>query len=269
MEYINTFNTTAEYNAAKSGETYGRPHVSLVLDNDEIHYQADNRLVAKFNVTGTSNPTQILSATTAFTKVEIDNVEMSPIGTGYTFDTIGEHTIKYTLVNDTIIGAQAFQGCRELTSITISNNITKIEQKAFRACGLVSLVIPDSVTSIGDTAFLGCTGLTSIILPNAITKISSNLFNVCRSLTSITIPSGVTRIETSAFAQCSSLSSITSLAATAPTIRSDTFRDVKTKGTLYVPQGSTGYDVWMGTGDYYLGKYNWKKVEDIQSPIVE
>ena len=39
MEYINTFNTTAEYNAAKSGETYGRPHVSLVLDNDEIHYE--------------------------------------------------------------------------------------------------------------------------------------------------------------------------------------------------------------------------------------
>ena len=39
MEYINTFNTTAEYNAAKSGETYGRPHVSLVLDNNEIHYE--------------------------------------------------------------------------------------------------------------------------------------------------------------------------------------------------------------------------------------
>ena len=39
MEYINTFNTTAEYNAAKSGDTYGRPHVSLVLDNNEIHYE--------------------------------------------------------------------------------------------------------------------------------------------------------------------------------------------------------------------------------------
>ena len=39
MEYINTFNTTAEYNVAKSGETYGRPHVSLVLDSGEIHYE--------------------------------------------------------------------------------------------------------------------------------------------------------------------------------------------------------------------------------------
>jgi hypothetical protein len=50
-------------------------------------------------------------------------------------------------------------------------------------------------------------------------------------------------------------------AITAPTIQSNTFQYVKTGGTLTVPQGSTGYDVWMGTGDYYLGKYGWTKVE--------
>jgi hypothetical protein len=51
------------------------------------------------------------------------------------------------------------------------------------------------------------------------------------------------------------------LAATAPTIQSDTFRNLKTNGTLTVPNGSSGYDVWMGTGNYYLGLYNWTKVE--------
>jgi len=48
---------------------------------------------------------------------------------------------------------------------------------------------------------------------------------------------------------------------TAPTIQSYTFYGVKTSGTLTVPQGSSGYDVWMGTGEYYLGYYNWAKVE--------
>ena len=47
----------------------------------------------------------------------------------------------------------------------------------------------------------------------------------------------------------------------APTIQSFTFRDVKTGGTLTVLSGSAGYDVWMGTGNYYLGKYTWTKVE--------
>ena len=48
---------------------------------------------------------------------------------------------------------------------------------------------------------------------------------------------------------------------TAPTIQNNTFRSINSGGTLTVPAGSTGYDVWMGTGDYYLGHYNWTKVE--------
>ena len=47
----------------------------------------------------------------------------------------------------------------------------------------------------------------------------------------------------------------------APTIQSRTFQNVHASGTLRVPSGSSGYDVWMGTGNYYLGKYNWTKVE--------
>ena len=71
----------------------------------------------------------------------------------------------------------------------------------------------------------------------------------------------MTSIGAGAFSGCSGLTSITSLATTAPTIESSTFQNVKTGGTLYVPSGSTGYDVWMGTDDNYLGKYNWTKVE--------
>ena len=83
----------------------------------------------------------------------------------------------------------------------------------------------------------------------------------CSALTSVTIGNSVTTIGGYAFSGCSGLTNITSLATTAPTIQSNTFNNVKTGGTLTVPSGSTGYDVWMGTGNYYLGKYNWTKVE--------
>lgn len=63
------------------------------------------------------------------------------------------------------------------------------------------------------------------------------------------------------FTNCSSLTSITSNATTAPSIQSSTFQSIKTGGTLYVPIGSSGYDTWMGTGNYYLGKYNWTKAD--------
>jgi len=71
----------------------------------------------------------------------------------------------------------------------------------------------------------------------------------------------VITIGNAVFGGCTSLTSITSLATTAPSITNTTFQNIKTDGTLTVPSGSTGYDVWMGTEDDYLGKYNWTKVE--------
>ena len=70
-----------------------------------------------------------------------------------------------------------------------------------------------------------------------------------------------TSIGDGAFYNCSSLTSIVCNATTAPTIDGSTFRNVKTGGTLIVPQGSSGYDTWMQNANYYLGKYNWTKVE--------
>jgi hypothetical protein len=114
---------------------------------------------------------------------------------------------------------------------------------------------------ISNTAFAECKGLTSITIPNSVTSIGYYAFRYCSGLTSCTIGSGVTSIGDSAFYNCNNLTSITSNATTAPTIANSTFQSVKTRGTLTVPQGSTGYDVWMGTGYYYLGLYNWTKVE--------
>ena len=92
----------------------------------------------------------------------------------------------------------------------IPESVTSIGNYAFSGCSsLTSITIPKSVTSIGDDAFSGCSSLTSITIPESVTSIGNAAFYGCSSLTSITIPNGVTSIGDSAFSGCSSLTSIT------------------------------------------------------------
>ena len=175
----------------------------------------------------------------------------------------GNQVTEYIIGNSvTSIGDYAFNGCTNLTNIIIGNDVTTIGENAFRYCtGLISVTIPNSVTTISNYSFISCSGLTNITIGNGVTTIGSYAFFNCTGLTSVIIGNSVTEIRGSAFKDCTGLTSIISLATTAPTIESDTFQLIKTEGTLTVPSGSTGYDVWMGTGNYYLGKYNWTKVE--------
>ena len=94
--------------------------------------------------------------------------------------------------------------------VVIEDSVTSIGDSAFRNCSsLTSITIPDSVTSIGDFTFYGCWDLTSITIPDSVTSIGSSAFYDCGSLTSITIPDSVTSIGNYAFKNCSSLTSIT------------------------------------------------------------
>ncbi|MBR1472950.1 MAG: leucine-rich repeat domain-containing protein [Paludibacteraceae bacterium] len=137
----------------------------------------------------------------------------------------------------TSIGYGAFQGCSGLTSVTIPNSVTSIGNRAFEFCEnlqkvnitdieawcniffdssscnplatahhlymnnteVTELVIPNSVTSIGNYAFSGCTGLTSVTIPNSVTNIGEGAFSGCTGLTSMTIPNSVTSIGNNAF----------------------------------------------------------------------
>lgn len=154
---------------------------------------------------------------------------------------------------------ELLQGCK---NTVIPNSVTSIGKHAFGGClYLTHINIPDTITSIGESAFYNCRNLENVTLPNTITEIKSWTFYYCQKFTSITIPENVTSIGENAFIYCNRLQYITSLATTAPTISNSAFREIKTNGTLTVPAGATGYDAWMSTGNYYLGKYNWTLVE--------
>ena len=82
-------------------------------------------------------------------------------------------------------------------------SVTSIGESAFRGCsGLTSIDIPNSVTSIGDWAFRDCSGLTSLTIPNSVTSIGRYAFYGCSGLTSVTIPNSVTSIGSYAFSSC-------------------------------------------------------------------
>ena len=144
------------------------------------------------------------------------------------------------------IGREAFSGCRSLTSITIPGGVTNIGYRAFYGCIHLNkvyaasldswlkidcsdwktnpccngadlyfngeivkdVVIPGGVTSIGDSAFHGCSSLTSITIPGSVTSIGEYAFSNCTGLTIISILDGVTSISDGVFSDCTGLTSI-------------------------------------------------------------
>ena len=99
--------------------------------------------------------------------------------------------------------------CSKNKDYEIPNSVTSIGRSAFSDCkNLTSIHIPDSVTSIGDNAFWSCENLTSIHIPDSVTSIGDSTFSDCQNLTSIHIPGSVTSIGDSAFSDCKNLASI-------------------------------------------------------------
>ncbi|MBQ6346291.1 MAG: leucine-rich repeat domain-containing protein, partial [Clostridia bacterium] len=93
--------------------------------------------------------------------------------------------------------------------VVIPNSVTVIGEKAFYECdSLTSVSIPDSVTSIGEDAFYRCSSLISVSIPDSVTSIGEDAFYRCSSLISVSIPDSVTSIGEDAFYRCSSLTSV-------------------------------------------------------------
>ena len=128
---------------------------------------------------------------------------------------------------------------KEVKDLVIPNSVTSIGQNTFTGCsGLTSVTIPNSVTTIGQNAFSGCSGLTSITIPNSVTSIGGGAFFQCRGLTSVTIPNSVTHIGQATFYYCSSLTSI-AIPNSVVTIGLATFENCSGLTSVSIPNSIT------------------------------
>ena len=182
----------------------------------------------------------------------------------------------------TDIGYGAFCGCSGLTRVTIGDSVTSINDSLFSGCnlltafvvgngnqsfksasgllltkdartlvavpnGLKSVTIPDSVTSIGDSAFSGCSGLTNVTIPDSVTSIGSYAFSGCSGLASVTIPDSVTSIGSYAFSNSSELKSVT-ISNGVTSIGEGVFRDCSGLTSMTIPDSVTSIGSYAFSG---------------------
>ena len=147
------------------------------------------------------------------------------------------------------VGAFAFSGCTNLTSVTIPANVAEIGCGAFRCCR--------SLTNVTIQVVAPAAGKGSV---EGVREIGIVAFAGCTNLTRVTIPASVARIDRGAFHGCGSLANVTFL-GDAPAVGEAAFENVADGCTVSVRRGSTGW----GAKSRLLGKWNGMAVEQVET----
>ena len=137
------------------------------------------------------------------------------------------------------ISDKAFKDNKTLKTIVIGQNVTSIGKSAFQGCtSLQKVQKAVNVQKIGDKAFYGCKKLTSISMSSKLTTIGKYAFYKCTSLKKIVIPGKVKKIGTKAFYGCKKLKTITikTTKLTSKNVGSKAWKGIYSKATIKVPK---------------------------------
>ena len=155
------------------------------------------------------------------------------------------------------IYGNAFQSNQTITSVIIPDSVTSIGGFAFYCCySLTSVVIPDGVTSIGNQAFYGCKSLTSVVIGDSVTSIGSYAFYNCNSLTSVVIPDSVTSIGDGAFYKCYGLTSV-EIGYSVTSIGDSAFSNCYSLTSVVIPDSVTS-----------IGSYAFRDCSSLTSVVI-
>ena len=215
MKYLKLFNDTASYEAWKNGEKYVRPNV-VFNEETGLVYEAyveptSPNVVCVYDVTDISYETKLTNSYGGrfISSMIVDGVEME-FDTYYQFDTIGEHTVEFVLNDDIDTLTNEFiSSSPQLVSVSIPDSVTSIGKGTFSSCERLTefkgnfaedngrlLVISNKIISFAPY------GISEYTIPYNITSIGANAFSQCYSLTEVTIPNSVISIENGAFGGC-------------------------------------------------------------------
>jgi hypothetical protein len=203
----------------------------------------------------TSTITGDVTATAQFSKADYLDYVLSADETYYIVYKSATATLPETVAIPTqyknkpvkAIGGSAFEQT-SIASIIIADSVTSIGNSAFASCSSLSSVsIPSSVTSIGDSAFYGCSSLSSVSIPSSVTSIGDSAFYGCSSLSSVSIPSSVTSIGYCAFQWCSSLSSV-SIPSSVTSIGRFAFYGCSSLSSVSIPSSVTSIAAYTFDG---------------------
>ncbi len=174
--------------------------------------------------------------------------------TYYYGDVIIPSTVEYGGTTYTVKSVNPFAFVEsELSSVVLPNTITTIGKGAFYGTTISSLVLPEGLIECGIAAFADCKGLSEVVIPNALTSMSASMFLCCEDLTSVTIGQSVTIVNEGVFLGCPSVAKVVCLAPTPPMLDliSNAFETYHS-ATLFVPNESLeAYRAHEEWGQFY------------------
>ena len=198
--------------------------------------------------------------------VELNLLEGDAGSLSYSIGGTNNGEIKVVHKGD-ITSSSGFANDSTLKGLVIGTSCTSIGSSSFYYCtGLTgSLIIPDSVTTIGDFTFSDCGFTGSLTIPDSVISIGYAAFQGCSGFnSSLTIPNSVTTIGTYAFQNCSSLTALYTNTPAASWVGTDALLSATALANIYTGPNATGYDAtWKSNQGTTATVQSWTNYPNI------